>query len=745
MRLKEYILVVVLFLSLDIGALVLPMDKFMNEPANAPSVLKVNKNGKSFTLGYNNHIILEAYNSSKGRITSSVVGKKLIKQYIRLKFDKLTETKIVVNGSSEALAAETRGQAQKNFELVRTSHGLSNNLRNNAVYDRNLDWMLETPEGTKIKSYRNKDGTSRFEFIIKAKEAVLIFRPRYFQKHKNLVHFEPWKYKVYKESVTGWNSWWAYSRGFTEIDHLNLLEVWEKKHMGDYGYRFIQIDDAYQGEKDKGRKNSKEARGYLGGRPTTWLDWKKDVFPSGLFGYTNSVNKAGLSPAIWMGCFFSDEETVQKHPDWFVTDKEGNPIAAPWVSYILDATNPEVVEALIRPTFRGLKNAGVQYVKIDQLRHYLYDNLHNNLEWCKRKGITPAELIRAYMQVARDELGEDSFVLSCWGVLTEVIGIADGCRIGGDGYGPITMQQYNSWNGIVWRNDPDHCDVFPNKKAIDVGNVKNTEKRNAVHKETILRPALASIAGAMLMLSDKPEVYENDQNLIGLRRSSPVLFSVPGQLYDFDERKTDWLKKHKRTEIKTGKFPSSMDGDQFGKVCSFWLNEFNKNNENWNVLHRINWPQGKKEKLKPTTVKFTDLGLDASKEYIVFEFWKEKLLGVMKDEIHLGELEYQGLESLAIREKLERPQLISTNRHLSQGAAEIEMIRWEENHLKGRSHVIVDDEYVITLYVPNNYKFHSATVNGVSAKIIRKGHLLRIAYLPLETSSLSWDISFTKI
>ena len=86
---------------------------------------------------------------------------------------------------------------------------------------------------------------------------------------------------------------------------------------------------------------------------------------------------------------------------------------------------------------------------------------------------------------------------------------------------PATMQQYNSWNGIVWRSDPDHCDILPRDKGT-VG-------------DTIVRPVLASMAGAMLLVSDKPSVYEKDENLEGMKRSFAQCFSrFPGQLYDYD-------------------------------------------------------------------------------------------------------------------------------------------------------------------------------------------------------------------
>jgi len=714
-------------------------------PENSSAKIKLGNDGKSLHLIYNGAEIFEAQFSEKVKVTTTSTGKDAITQKIIIQLPKNHGFKGMVDGSAEALAAETGGKAQQAFAMIRTSHGLSNNLRNNAIYDRNLDWMLQAAEGTVIKSRKNADGNTSFALTFKNNKEELIFYPRYYQKHKNLPHYQPWTYKVNKESITGWSSWWAYFKHFTEGEHKKLLDVWQRKHFADYGYRFVQIDDVYQGENDKGRENSEKSNGYIGGRPTTWLDWKKNIFPGGLTNYVKNTNAAGFNSAVWLGSYFSDKKTAQDHPDWFVTDKNGRPVSAPWVGYTMDATNPEVVEALIRPTFRGLKNAGVKYVKIDQLRHFLYDCLHNNLEWCKKRGVTPDQVIRAYLQVAREELGNETFILSCWGTLPEAIGLADACRIGGDGFGPVTMQQYNSWNGIIWRNDPDHCDILPKKAGKGIGNITQTKDVKAISNESIIRPALASIAGAMLLLSDMPSVYENENNLVGLRRSSPVLFSVPGQLYDFDATKTDWLTNHQRTEITSGANPTPIDANQFGTVCPYWLNEFNTGVDYWNVLHILNWSEKNKTGSAISAINFKDLGLDSSKEYLVYEFWSNQFLGVLKNQIRPEGLAPYGLQSFAIREKINRPQLVSTNRHLSQGAVEIEMMRWESNCIKGRSRMIVDDKYIMSFYVPDGYKFKAAFVDGKPVVGELNGNLLKMSYTPSQTVSLSWEISFEKI
>ncbi len=710
-------------------------------PPNAAATLKAHATG--FTLEYGIAPLLTASSSAPITVSSSTSEGDRVEQRLRVtgQGSKSVSLKLTLTASDQAIAAETSGAAQQAFPMIRTSHGASHNRRNNAVYDRFGDWMMEMPcDGTRITPATHTDGTTRFEITVTGESPEIIFRPRFYQKHRNIRHFEPWTYEVRRDSITGWCSWWAYQNDFNQDHTAALLDVWQRKRLGDYGYHYIQIDDCFQGALDSGRRNSPLNNGYRGGRPETWLQWRPERFPQGMTGYVDAVRRAGLVPGVWVGSFFSDEQTAEDHPQWFIQGKDGKPAAGPYVSYAIDATVPEAANRLVRPTYRGFANAGFRYVKIDQLRHLLYDNLHHQTESIAARGHTPADVFRAYLRTAREELGDDTFLLSCWGVLPESVGLADACRIGGDGYGPVTMQQYNSWNGIVWRNDPDHCDIRPHRVPAEVGNVRKTTAATTSTNDTIIRPALASIAGCMLMLSDKAEVYEDDHNLTGIRRSSPVLFSVPGQLYDFDPRKTDILKTTERTAITSGSGQSPIDGDQHGDVCPWWLNEFNLPFDHWNVLHRLNWSS---DAAAPQRIRFQDIGLDPDKEYIVFEFWTDRMLGTFRDSFEAPQIGPKGVHSFAIRDKQNRPQLVSTNRHLSQGAAELESLAWEPPHtLAGRSRVVADDRYVLTLHLPDGHAISKASFDGKAAEITYDGNTARIAFLPTATGSVGWSIEF---
>lgn len=684
-------------------------------PANAPAEVLWKSSDGSLILGYHDAVILDAKVFVKDGQSeraarpdeivlkqSSTEGNK-VEQVVRLSLAQANAgselvLRGVVTGSDEAFAAETRAEAQQQFPLVRTSVGPSRNLRNNSIYDRHLDWVLSGPTDgqTHIAPGKPVAGKTSFDMECRGNELALVFSPRYYQQHKDVKYFTPWTKKMRRDSITGWCSWWAYGGGFNQQQAASLLDTWRTQHMADYGYRFIQIDDCFE---------------IAQGAPDKWLNWN-DKFPGGMQGYADSVRAAGFTPGVWITSVYKDAPVLPEQDGWFVRGADGTAHRTPdWKDYCIDATIPAAADTLIRPIYKGVRAAGYDYVKIDGLRHRLYDSIDKCLPDMAARGITRDECFRSYLKAARAELGEDTFVLACWGVIPEVVGLADACRLGGDGFNPATLQSYNSWNNVIWRNDPDHCDILPARKAIDSGDVLKTEATSGLLEDTIIRPTVVSMAGAMLMLSDKAEVYQNPKAVEGARRASPVLFSFPGQLYDYGN----------------------------GPVCPWWLMEVDRPFEHWSVLSHLNFGE---QPLPAATVSFSDLGL--SDDQLVWEFWTRKLVAVNKGGFEVDALGPRGTRTYAIRPRLDHPQLLSTSRHISQGGVDLENVAWNASTrtLSGRSRVVIDDPYELAIHVPAPFVSKGATMAGTATPIRTDGAVLRVAYTPKATTTIDWSVKF---
>jgi len=317
----------------------------------------------------------------------------------------------------------------------------------------------------------------------------LTFRPRFYQKHKGLQYFTPWTCKVWKGSVSGYCTWWAYKAGLNQEAMDSVLDVFKEKNLPDYGYRYFQFDDAYQSG---------------GGSPQGWLNWN-EKFPGGPQYAVKRIKETGMEPGIWVFCFFKrGDPVVQKaakeHPEWFIHDADGKMFTnRGW--YALDTTNKDALERLVRPTYRGLRKLGFTCVKIDGAGDLVDWGYRKCPAYLEKTGSTEQAALRRFYEAAREELGRDIYVLTCWGVLPEQIGVADGCRLSTDGFRVASFQGFNSWEGVVWRNDPDHCDVLPvGRKEYSV---MKTFAADAAPLDSILRPSLTSMAGGSSSLATR--------------------------------------------------------------------------------------------------------------------------------------------------------------------------------------------------------------------------------------------------
>ncbi len=706
-------------------------------PPNGPATVEWDAGKGRLSLRYHGATVLEAAIGAEDAAGRAVAGveakleptevrddKEKVEQRLKLTLATPQDgVKLVlrgtVTGSDEAFPAETAGEAQKRFPLVRNSVGLSRNLRNNAVYDRRWDWVLIGPADgtTRIQPKAAEKQRITFAWESRGTTIELVFRPRFYQKHRSLKYFEPWTHLVWKGSVTGYCTWWAYQGGFSQKTLDEVVDVFAEKRLPDFGYTYFQIDDAYQIGN--------------GSCPENWLTWN-GKFPGGPTYALGKFRSAGMKGGIWVHRVHrpSDPHVAdigKQHPDWFV-HKPNGALFMDGGFYILNTKNKEALDGMVRPIYRELKKQGWDYVKIDGAGDLLscYKN-KQCAEHFQKIGSTPEESLRDWDRVAREELGKDVYILSCWGVGPglNVIGLADGCRLAGDGFQPETLANHSSYESVVWRGDPDHCDILGTWLTDEDALMPVFGLDAPAPVRTIVRPALRSIAGAVLMVSDKAEAYRDKRNLEGMKRSAPVLPTVPGQLYDPGHKSAGW-----------------------------WLQEIARPFESWTVLTRIQWAQ-KREKewkfdlkgLPQHEVKFADLGLPADREYLVFEFWTQKLLGKSKGSFTAPAMdENAGMQVFAIREARPHPWVISTTRHLSQGGVSLLDEQWDADKtmLSGRSAVVAGDPYVLTVHLPPGFRLKSAEVSGEKAETANQQETATVRIVPSATKTVEWRMVFER-
>ncbi|MGH8167775.1 MAG: hypothetical protein ACREQ1_11075, partial [Woeseiaceae bacterium] len=71
------------------------------------------------------------------------------------------------------------------------------------------------------------------------------------------------------------------------------------------------------------------------------------------------------------------------------------------------------------------------------------------------------------------------------------------------------------------------------------------------------------------------------------------------------------------------------------------------------------------------------LGLDRTKTYLAYDFWRQLFIGEVSGEV-TASIPPGSVRLLSLHEKKGRPQFIATDRHVLQGAIEIEHLEWDE-------------------------------------------------------------------
>ena len=581
--------------------------------------------------------------------------------------------------------------------LVRHAAGPSRSLRNRAVYDRTGDWVLSVDFGPRavIQPAASRDTEHTFALEAEGGEIVLRFRPRYYQKHRGLAFFEPWTYKPWPRSIAGWISWFAFYDRVTEKDIIETADAFSAA-MAPYGYDILQIDDGYQSGK---------------GAPGLWLN-PNSKFPKGLAHLAATIKAKGLTPGLWTGASFTDGDEPIKHPDWFVRGADGTPAKGNWIDYIVDASNPAALDALITPLYKGLRAQGWEYFKVDALRHLRYEGYNAHRDYFDKTKTDLVAAYRRYARTIRDAIGRDVFMLGCWGIRPELAGIIDGCRIGDDGFAYAGLSQYNSFNNVVWRNDPDHIELNDDR-----------------YRSTLV----TSLTGSILLLTDKPEMYRTG-DLEAARRAAPVLFTSPGQVYDVDPSRSDALGRVD-TEV-SGSGPRPFDAG-YTPACHLYLLEIERPFGSWAVLGRTGGDPAE-------TLSFADLGLDPKAEYLVYEFWTRHFLGAFSGSFAPGPIDpkYRS-QALVIRLREPRPQLLATSRHVTAGGPDLIDLHREGASLVGRSRLVGGDPYTITLTQPEGTTLADVTCRGAAVRRTeRDGFLVRVTLLADQSGDVDWTARF---
>jgi hypothetical protein len=140
------------------------------------------------------------------------------------------------------------------------------------------------------------------------------------------------------------------------------------------------------------------------------------------------------------------------------------------------------------------------------------------------------------------------------------------------------------------------------------------------------------------------------------------------------------------------------------------------------------------------------LGLRAGEKHVAFDFWNQKLLGVVSEQIS-AEIEGHDTRVLLLHPLLNRPQLVGISRHIT-GAFSIQDLSWDAatRTLHGLSELVPEDPYTLFIHLPagawSDAKPSASTLgNPIPVRQEKIGNLLSV-HFQSPKSPVAWQISF---
>jgi hypothetical protein len=571
-------------------------------------------------------------------------------------------------------AAENRIPARTESQdngILYTSLGFVSSRNIRCLFDRETDTLIQFSEPSSLK--RNPSDAKLMDAAIPAAEGARIsLVSDYYLKVLGLNDYKPIP-KRFKTAPVGWCSWYCYYMGTTEADMVTETDALAK-YLKPYGLEIVQLDACY-----------------TLGHDANYLVWTPKTFPKGGKWVFDYIKSKGLKPGLWVNIYgsnYAKAEIADKYPEnFYLRDKNGKLHAACCTGddteVDLDYSNPEVIEKHLKPMFKIFKEDwGLAYLKDAGWGEWM-DYYDQNRE----RAFNPSKGSReAYLdaQIAlRETLGGDVYIDGC--AMHEVgfcLGVFDGSRTGGDDRavwyperkGDISMQIFfnslfgaNYLNNIIWFCDPDTV-MVRNPLTMD-------EARTIV--------SAIALTGQLYMASDF--MARLPQRRLDLyRKTMPTTPIVPVDLYPYK------IKSNKKNDIvwccpEVKEYPGAIDL------------KVNAESGVYDVVAAFNWAD--KEEVRTIDLG-NDLGLETGKDYLIFDFWNQKLKEITRDKIE-SSIPGHGTCVYVVRPVLERPQLLATSRHIT-GAVSIKKLDWDSSKsiLSGVSETVEEAPYSIFFHVP---------------------------------------------
>lgn len=441
------------------------------------------------------------------------------------------------------------------------------------------------------------------------------------------------------------------------------------------------------------------------------LETYKVQFPEGMKWLADEIRKLGFTPGLWMAPFGTGNAAFyEEHKNWFLHDAGGKPVRSWNGKFTLDPTVAEAREHLKRIFDKASHEWGYEFFKIDGMsgrNHgycaHLYERPEIRARFHDPSCENPFELcVKAF----REGIGDDRVFLACQGHFTGAeAAYADASRTGADIVHPsqpvkwcnillqacCTVNQIFAHSNVFW-SDPD-C-MLVGQKAL--------EREQAQVETTVV-----ALPGQQTFAGDKLAELAPDRVKL-IQQALPVCPTQPAKLYPM-----------------------------FGYL-PVWDLAVSRPFGDWHVVALFNWDD--KEKL--VGFDWNEIGEDATRRFLGWEFWGGRFLGGLERRLELS-VPPRSVRLVALQPDLGHPQFLTSDRHVTQGAVGLRDQRWDDGTLSLSVETVGGFQQTLHIVVPDGFSLKSVIAPGAKVATAEESDG-RILAVTLETEvSATINLVFT--
>jgi NPCBM/NEW2 domain/Melibiase len=515
----------------------------------------------------------------------------------------------------------------------------------------------------------------------------------YFRDTLKIKYFAPIDKTRFPLPPSGWCSWYFFYQEINEGE-IKITAKWIAENFKDYGMQYVQIDDGWQGT----------GRGLGENRDWSTINTR---FPSGMDGLAAYIKSLGLKPGIWLAPHGqSNEAVVKNHVGVFMMKPDGTTASSTWEGKFLVDPSAPASQKYLKDLFTKLSSWGYEYFKIDG-QPIVVREYRNKKSFMKNPTEDTDELYRETLRSIRAGIGPDRYLLGCWVVPLEGVGLMNGSRIGADvlpnwdgfKFAMRATMQYYFLHNVAWYADPD---VFIVRAPLPL-------------EQARAWATLQGLTGQAALMSDRL-VDLSPERIELMKRVYPAVDIRPLDLFSSDRNKRIW-------DLKVNHLDREYD---VVGVFNF--------DESKSLLSYVSWK---------------DLGLPEDRRVHVFDFWNKEYLGAWEKGMSV-DLMPASTRVFALMPATDQVQLVSTSRHITQGWVDLISHNFNaaRNTYSGKSKVIRNDPYNLWFAFPRgkHLAIKSATAYSRAGKlpvriVNHQGWATGEITSPV-TTEVNWEVRF---